>query len=330
MSPLVHVKSPTRVDLAGGTLDLWPLYAFIGGATTINVAISVWTECEMLPNKDGIELQSEDLKKTWSFADRQALQNSSDPQVGFYQALFEAMPALDRVKVRTRSQSPVGGGVGGSSSLLISCLKAGHQFLNSHLPGPIELTIWAHQIEARMLRTPTGTQDYVPAITGGINLIRYSDRGVTNEVLPVKGTPLETHFLLVNTGRSHHSGLNNFDVLSRTVNRDEVVFQALVKLQEVSEEMAVQIRQGIWSNLPSLFHRELEARLQLTPKFSSPEIEKLHDLSRQEGASSLKICGAGGGGCVMIWVEPKFRERVSHACQSAGFQVLNAAPVDPL
>lgn len=330
MSPLVHVKSPTRVDLAGGTLDLWPLYAFIGGATTINVAISVWTECEMLPNKDGIELQSEDLKKTWSFADRQALQNSSDPQVGFYQALFEAMPALDRVKVRTRSQSPVGGGVGGSSSLLISCLKAGHQFLNSHLPGPIELTIWAHQIEARMLRTPTGTQDYVPAITGGINLIRYSDRGMTNEVLPVKGTPLETHFLLVNTGRSHHSGLNNFDVLSRTVNRDEVVFQALVKLQEVSEEMAVQIRQGIWSNLPSLFHRELEARLQLTPKFSSPEIEKLHDLSRQEGASSLKICGAGGGGCVMIWVEPKFRERVSHACQSAGFQVLNAAPVDPL
>lgn len=330
MSSKVHIKSPTRVDLAGGTLDLWPLYAFIGGATTINVAISVWTECEMSAQNTGIQLCSEDLKKSWSFTGRQDLHSSADPQVAFYQALFEAMPDLDNVSIVTRSQSPVGGGVGGSSSLLISCLKAGHQFLNQDLPGPIELTLWAHQIEARMLRTPTGTQDYVPAITGGINIIRFSDRAITNEILSVKGTPLETHFLLVNTGRSHHSGLNNFDVLSRAVNRDEIVFRALVSLQKVAEEMATQIRHGVWTNLPGLFHRELEARLQLTPKFSSPEIEKLHDLSRQEGASSLKICGAGGGGCVMIWVEPKSRERVVNACQSAGFQVLNAAPVDPL
>lgn len=330
MSPNITIKSPTRVDLAGGTLDMWPLYAFVGGATTINVAISLWTECEMGPNPEGVSIVSDDLKKSWTFAGRESLVSSSEPELAFYRTLFEAVPDLDRVSVRTRSQSPVGGGIGGSSSLLISCLKAAHEFTGQILPPVIELTMWAHQLEARMLRTPTGTQDYVPAITGGLNLIHFNDRKVTNEVLPVAGTPLETHFLLVNTGRSHHSGLNNFDVLSRAVNRDEKVFNALKAIQTVSNEFITAIRGRDWSVVPDLFRRELDARLQLTPKFTSPEIEKLHDLSRQEGAEALKICGAGGGGCVMIWVEPKARERVVHACQSAGFHPLNAVPVDPL
>lgn len=329
MSLGVKVQSPTRVDLAGGTLDLWPLYAFVGGATTVNVAINLWTECAMEPHPEGVEIHSADLAKSWSFAGRESLLSDPDPQLSFYRTLFEAVPELDRVSVRTRSQSPVGGGIGGSSSLLISCLKAAHEFTGQILPGVVDLTMWAHQLEARMLRTPTGTQDYVPAIAGGLNLIHFSDTKITHEVLPVTGTPLETHFLLVNTGRSHHSGLNNFDVLSRTVNRDEVVFAALQELRVVANEMVTSIRARDWSAVPSLFARELDARLKLTPKFSSPEIEKLHDLSRQEGAAALKICGAGGGGCVMIWVEPQARERVIHACQSAGFQTLNAAPVDP-
>lgn len=326
----IHVKSPTRVDLAGGTLDLWPLFAFVGGATTINVAISLWTECEISTFDSGIELHSEDLKKSWNFQNRESLLTSLDPQVEFYKALFQTFKDLENVSIRTRSQSPVGGGVGGSSSLLISCLKAVHQFKGLKLPDPIALALWAHQIEARMLRTPTGTQDYVPAVTGGLNLIHYSDRGIQHQVLPVKGTPLETHFLLVNTGRSHHSGLNNFDVLSRTVNRDEVVFKALLDLRQVSNELAEKVQRKDWAGVPDLFQRELASRLQLTPKFSSPEIERLHDLSRQEGAEALKICGAGGGGCVMIWSKPETRERVINACQSAGFQVLNAVPVDPL
>lgn len=333
LAQTILVQSPTRVDLAGGTLDLWPLYAFIGGATTINVAINLWTECELGKTQrtdQGIELHSEDLQMSWSFSSRQELLQDARPQLGFYQALFDSLPELQGVSLRTRSQSPVGGGIGGSSSLLISCLKAAHRFLKRELPSAVELGLWAHQIEARMLRTPTGTQDYLPAVTGGLGIIRYSDRGITHQVLPVRGTPLETHFLLVNTGRSHHSGLNNFDVLTRTVNRDELVFQALRDLQKVANELAENLQRNDWMNIPSLFQRELAARLQLTPKFSSPEIERLHDLSRNEGAAAMKICGAGGGGCVMIWVEPKARERVVQACQSAGFQVLNAAPVDPL
>jgi hypothetical protein len=58
----IDIQSPTRVDLAGGTLDLWPLYNFIGGAPTINVAIDIMTraQIEELPGTQ-IELISHDL-----------------------------------------------------------------------------------------------------------------------------------------------------------------------------------------------------------------------------------------------------------------------------
>ena len=45
----IEIKSPTRVDLAGGTLDLWPLNQFVQGATTLNVAIDVWTRATLEP-----------------------------------------------------------------------------------------------------------------------------------------------------------------------------------------------------------------------------------------------------------------------------------------
>ena len=66
------VKSPSRVDLAGGTLDLWPLFAVTGGASTINVAISVWTEVTIRETK-GLICKTEDFKREWYFEDRKEL-----------------------------------------------------------------------------------------------------------------------------------------------------------------------------------------------------------------------------------------------------------------
>lgn len=323
------VRSPSRVDLAGGTLDLWPLFAMTGGSSTINVAISVWTEVT-IQESDSLRLKSADLKKEWTFKNRQDLFASEDPSLALYREVLHEFPSFERGEVITRSQSPVGGGIGGSSSLTISFMKALHQWLGQTLPNPTDLVHWAHNIEARMLRTPTGTQDYFPAASGGLNILDYSDRGIVQTVLPVAGTPLSTHFLVVNTGKSHHSGLNNFDVLTRVVKGEERVIQALRDIKHVAARTKEACLKKEWARLPALFQEETEARLKLTPLFSSPEIERLSAVALKNGASAIKICGAGGGGCVLVWVEPSHREKVVSACQKEGFQILNAVPVDPL
>ncbi len=327
----IYKKSPTRVDLAGGTLDMWPLFNFVGGATTINLAIDIWTEAELTPATDSlIHIHSKDLNQEWQFADITSFLKALDPKILFYQKIISQFSIPSGFTLKTSSQSPIGGGLGGSSSLVISILKAFSQWLNISIVNQDQLVQLAHNIEAEILLTPTGTQDYYPAITGGLGFIDFSANGIQSSVHSIKDTPFENHFLLVYTGKSHHSGLNNFEVLKSAVEGDFKVLSALKKIKNIADELKTAIQQSNWSELPQLFRQEFEARIQLTPAFSSPEIEKLAKITLAAGALAVKICGAGGGGCVLVWVPPQNREKVVQACQNEKFQCLNALPVNPL
>ncbi|MGZ3692616.1 MAG: GHMP family kinase ATP-binding protein [Pseudobdellovibrio sp.] len=332
----IFFKSPTRVDLAGGTLDLWPLYNFVNGASTINVAIDIWTSCEIQPLKSSeIKIQSIDLNKTWNFKNIEELFSSQDDSVLFYQCVFRPFKAeLAKRKtgfeITTGSESPIGGGLGGSSSLVISILKSLHVLLKMDLPEPTKLVFLAHNIEAEMLRTPTGTQDYFPAVTGGVNVIDYSSHKMSLKVSSVSQTPIAEHFLLIYTGRSHHSGLNNFEVLKSSVQGDPKVLKALNKIKLIADDLKKAIADNNWEVLPELFRQEFDARIQLTPAFTSPEIERLNKICLEAGADAVKICGAGGGGCVLVWVAPENREKVIQVCEAENFKCLKAKPVNPL
>src|SRR5881275_2195221 len=48
----IHASAPTRIDLAGGTLDIWPLYLFHDGAQTLNAAISLRASCDLRTRRD--------------------------------------------------------------------------------------------------------------------------------------------------------------------------------------------------------------------------------------------------------------------------------------
>lgn len=332
VSSAIRVKSPTRVDLAGGTLDLWPLYLFMGGAKTTNLAIDIWTSAELEPRSDErIILESTDLLLKCEYENLEACLEAKDSRIRLLQAQISFWRPSGGFSLKTSSESPVGGGLGGSSSLTISLMKAFQKF--SQFEKSEELDVHkmvqiAHDIEAEVLNTPTGTQDYYPAVSGGLNILNYSAAGIQQTTSSAKGTPLETHFLLVYTGRSHHSGMNNFEVMKAAVAKEAKTLQALGDLKGIAEEMVGACQTGAWSELPNLFQREFEARVRLAPAFSCPEILQLNELALQHGAEAVKICGAGGGGCVLVWVAPTHRQRVVDACQKAGFKVLSAKPVD--
>ena len=339
MTTLTVIKSPTRVDLSGGTLDMWPLYNFVGEATTINLAIDIWTKAEVRKRVDSsIKLQSLDLKKEWSFDSMELFLCALDPQLTLYQKVFERFRYDEAgfkvlglgFEITTSSESPIGGGLGGSSSLLITLLKTIYFLIGKKQKTVHEIVNLAHNIESEILRAPTGTQDYYPAMTGGLSFIEYTAEGIQQKVIAVDETPFKDHFLLVYTGRTHHSGLNNFEVLKSAVEGDANVLAALKKIKSVSDLMAQVIVNKQWDELPRLFREEYDARIQLTPAFSSPEIQKLSEICLSAGALAVKICGAGGGGCVFVWVPPKQREKVVQVCQNEKFQCLNAQPVNPL
>lgn len=327
----IHIQSPTRVDLAGGTLDLWPLYLFVGGATTVNVAIDIYTHATIESlDKGRVVLESRDLNLVKEYKNLGEALRDPDPRMVLLQTQLRYWQPQEGFKLTTQSDSPVGGGLGGSSSLTVSIMKAFAQFCGRFFKDTHELVNVAHNIEAEILHTPTGTQDYYPAAEGGLNILRYDYNGIQQETLPVEHSPLAQHFLLVYTGKSHHSGLNNFEVLKGAISKDPKTLLALSEIKDIAVRTEKAARESRWSELPALFREEFTARVRLAPAFTSPEIEKLNELSLQSGAEAVKICGAGGGGCVLVWTPENKKEGVANACQKAGFQVLATQPVNPL
>lgn len=315
------------MDLAGGTLDLWPLYSFVGGATTINLSIDIKTYVDLTPRDDEVvEIHLNDLDYHKTFKNYQEFVGSDDEELALVKGHVTWWKPKTGFTLECRSESPVGGGLGGSSSLSVSLIKAFARWNNKQLSVLDHVTL-ASNIEAQVLNTPTGTQDYFPAIHGGLHLLHYSHEGPAEEVLDFPEGLLEQHMFLVYTGRPHHSGLNNWEVYKSAVAREPLVIQALHEIRDVAEDVADVCRAGDWGRLGVLFQREFESRVKLSLSFNSPEIDQLKKLVMDHGADAIKICGAGGGGCVMIWSRPEKKSELMNLCKDEGFQVFDVKAI---
>ncbi len=320
---MYKVKSPMRFDLAGGTLDLWPIWAMLGKACTVNVSISLFTECEIVPVASSkIEIISEDFKKTWTFENLQQFLSSTDKDLVFYQAHVSHWMPQTGFSMTTRSESPVGGGLGGSSSLSVSVYKAFAQWIGTK-EDIHQIVRACSNIEAFILKTPTGTQDYYGAASQGLNVIDFDFAGVHLQTLQTHRSVMADKLMIVYTGKSHHSGINNWQVLKKYIDGEIQTCRALESLQQTAQAMRTACKNAQWELIPQLFAREFEARLMLAESFVSPEILNLKNLADQNGAEGFKICGAGGGGCVGLWIKAGTHEQIKQVIEKSGFQILD-------
>ncbi len=321
MSKII-VKSPTRVDLAGGTLDCWPLNSIVGKCYTINVSISIFTEVQLEPKTTSeIHLDISDLDYQKSFSNLQELLSCEDPELVLVSSHLKYWQPKQGFSLKTSSQSPVGGGLGGSSSLSVSIIKAFSQWLDRPMTGD-EVVRLASNVEAHFLNTPTGTQDYIGAFSHGLNLITYDYSGLSFELLDFDKQHFEDHLMVVYTGKSHHSGINNWQVIKEVVEKDKKTLEALHGISDVSTRFKQVCLDKAWDKIPGLLNEENDMRVKLSSGFTNPEIEDLKKISFDNGALGFKICGAGGGGCIMIWAPKNSHEGIKQACQEKKYQVL--------
>jgi len=317
------------VDLAGGTLDCWPLYVFTQGAFTLNLAIDIYTRAELEPHSGPelfLDFRKFDAQLTFSSL-KEALA-STNPQMDFLKPHLHywAHKIPSGFSLKLDSESPVGAGLGGSSSLCISILKVFAEWLNEPID-PHSMVRLASHLEAECLMAPTGTQDYVPPLAGGLNVIRYDYEDMQVKTLCDHLEIFGERLLLFYTGQPHHSGINNFEVLQRAVAREPKTLQALRSLKDIAGDMKETVEMAKWDRLPELWRREYAAREELSEGFLSDGIRQLRTLAFDRGGEAVKICGAGGGGCVFVWAPPERHEEIIRECQKQNFQHLPVRPV---
>lgn len=319
----IQITCPTRIDLAGGTLDLWPIYCLLGQAYTVNFAIDICTQVKLKKRANQmICLNIVDLKYRKTFSCLADVLKSDDQQIQLIKKVLKVFKPTFGFDLETSSMSPFGGGLGGSSSLLIGLLEAFEKVLEQS-QNILSRVNMACNIESGFLEKPAGTQDYfAPALKKGLVLLNYDFKGVSYQHLKTPDR-IKDKCVVIDTGRSHHSGWNNWQVLKDFINGDLSTKKALCKIAEVSKQMYQKCLDQDLTDLKDLFDEEFSARMSLNKAFSSPEITDLKSCLPED--SAMKICGAGGGGCVMVWTDDK--PAIRDLCHQKGYSVLNAHPL---
>jgi D-glycero-alpha-D-manno-heptose-7-phosphate kinase len=318
----VHIdaSAPTRIDLAGGTLDIWPLYLFHEGAQTLNAAISLRARCSIRPRPGGgLLIVSDDTGARVDVRHWSDLRESAELRLlGRLLHHFQ----VDGLELRTRCDSPFGAGIAGSSALNIAVCGALARWTRQDIPDDRLLQI-AMNVEAQAIDVPTGAQDYRPALYGGISAVELGVEGIRRVALPVAADELGARLVLAYTNASRNSGINNWEVTKRHIDRDRDVQDRFGRIRDIAVAMRCALEAGDWREVGRQVAAEWDNRKGLAPGVTTPGIDAMLEAARAAGAFGGKVCGAGGGGCLFCIGEPADVPEIRRALAGNGARVLD-------
>ncbi|OFW06862.1 MAG: hypothetical protein A3H96_14460 [Acidobacteria bacterium RIFCSPLOWO2_02_FULL_67_36] len=321
---MAHVKieasAPTRIDLAGGTLDIWPLYLFHDGAQTLNAAISLRARCSLTTRTDRrLVIESEDTGTRVEVAHWSELRDNHDLKLlGRLLHYFQG----EGIDLRTRCESPVGAGIAGSSALNIAVCGALAKWAGVPQSDDGLMQI-AMNVEAQAIDVPTGVQDYRPALYGGISAVELRVDGVRRVALPVEAAELEQRLVLAYTNASRNSGINNWEVTKRHIDGDRAVQEAFGRIRDIAAAMRHALERRDWPEVGRQIASEWTNRKTLAPGVTTPEIDAMLSAAERAGAIGGKVCGAGGGGCLFCLGDPADVPAIRRALADSGARVLD-------
>ena len=322
----LKVQAPTRIDLAGATLDIHPLYIFEGGGLTLNAAVNLFSEVELESHPEGkfrLESLDQGVSQTADSIGQLEVEGENSKLALLVNILRFYRPQ-GGIIVRTRNYAPSGAGLGGSSSLLISLSTALVQWGNLPI-SKTQIIDFGAEIEAQTIGIPTGKQDYYPAAFGGISALWFSVGGTRREPLPLSKEftgRLQQRLILGYSGASRFSGASNWSVLKKYVEGCGDTRIHMKSIKKTAEQLRRCLLEEDFSGLADCLRQEWGNRRKLAPEVSTQRLEAIFQAARQAGAEASKVCGAGGGGCFITLVGEGRRAKVEQAIAAQGGQVL--------
>src|SRR5580700_7770567 len=111
----VFSHAPCRVDLAGSTLDIWPLYLFHENAVTVNFAVDRYTRASIEPHAGkGITFRSTDLNRDAAYKSLEHLLTAKTHALSLAVEIARFFQPEEGFHLETGSEAPAGAGISGS------------------------------------------------------------------------------------------------------------------------------------------------------------------------------------------------------------------------
>jgi D-glycero-alpha-D-manno-heptose-7-phosphate kinase len=295
---IIEASAPTRVDLAGGTIDIWPLYLFHPGAATVNIAISLEARCRIeTRDDDRVILESRDRKLAFETTVGGVENLVHEERLELISKLVHFFRPETGFHLIAEGLAPAGAGLGGSSSLAIACIGALNRLVGNRYPESKFIVIAAN-VETTVIRVPAGFQDYYAAFYGGANAIHFSPEGIRREALAVDAATLEERLVVCYTGEPRLSGINNWEMTKSHIDGDRAVFGIFEGIRDAAQRMRTALKTNDWVAVSDVMRAAYPNRKRLAPNITTPHMELLVEKATRHGAEAAKVCGAGGGGCI--------------------------------
>ena len=296
---LIESSAPTRVDLAGGTIDIWPLYLFHPGAATVNFATSLRAHCQIKTRDDGrIVLESRDRKVAFE-TELAAIEDLvREERLELISKLVHFFKPTTGFHLTANSEAPAGAGMGGSSALAIACIGALNRLVGNRYDERKFITIAAN-IETTVIRVPAGFQDYYSAQYGAASCIHFRADGIEREALKIDETKLEGRRSRSATPASRafrEPTTGRFSSVTLTATRNS--FELFDGIRDSALRMRGALLADDWNEVSETMRAGYPNRKRLAPGVTTPQMERLVEKALANGAEAAKVCGAGGGGCI--------------------------------
>ena len=328
---IIRARAPLRLGLAGGGTDVSP-YCDQYGGLVLNAAIDKYAYTVLEPGDNGgrVRFVAADKQESWEgeAVAEIPLDGKLDLHKGVYNRIvhdFNAGSPLP-LTMTTHTDAPPGSGLGSSSTLVVSMIKGFVEWLNLPL-GEYDIARLAYDIERIDVGLSGGRQDQYAATFGGFNFMEFhpEERVVVNP-LRIKNwilSELEASLLLYFGGVSRDSAQIIDEQSKNVTQQDSGAIEAMHALKQEAIAMKENLLKGDFEGLVESMNAGWAAKKRMAKCISNPQIEESYELARQAGMRAGKISGAGGGGFMMLLVDPVRRMDVIRALSKTRGQIYN-------
>ncbi|MBP6004205.1 MAG: hypothetical protein KA746_12295 [Pyrinomonadaceae bacterium] len=321
---IIESSAPTRVDLAGGTIDIPPLFLFHEGAATVNFAVSLMARCRIeTRDDDRIILESIDQRSRVETTVGEIASLRDEPRLELLAKLVYFFKPETGFHMTTESEAPAGAGLAGSSTLNIACIGALNKLVGDRYT-PDRFIPIAAAVECQVIKVPTGYQDYHSAQYGGVACIHFGPDGMHREALDTDPATLERRIAICYTGEPRNSGTNNWEITKRHIDGDKEIFEIFDKIRDTAVAVRGLLIEQDWDAVGETLANAFPNRKRLSPNITTPQMDHLIATAMANGAVAAKVCGAGGGGCIAFYCEDGRRGDVEAAlAREEGARILD-------
>jgi len=322
---MIITKTPLRISLVGGGTDLPSFYKRNSYGAVVNCTIDKFLYVTL---KKQNELFDEKYRLNYYVTENiNTIDEIKNPVI---RECFKQLNIDDFLYVSTIADAPSATGLGSSSAFCVGLLKALYKYRNETISNE-KLAEQASDIEINNLKLSLGKQDHYSAAFGGLNYFKFLD----NEDVKIEKISFDSKLfnkinqdiLIFWTGIQRSAET----ILKDQSSNNDINENNLIELRNLTEDFYKTLIDDNFKDkydFGEILHKTWEIKKTFSKKISNSLIDDAYNIAKRLGAKGGKICGAGGGGFLMIISEPEFHKKITEEFNNIGLKRYNLNFID--